>query len=425
MARRESWERTLRVFTGLWSSKAGIVNFPPKFRYLCQQLGAAGRPVIVCGTEVTRLTTPAFAADCVRLFQSAGKQAGLFYILPGASSFSSALLSSGGAPGQGRRQGETFADVIGDIEEGVVRGLVVVESDPFHYYPDSRRLEQALAKLELLIVIDYFPTRTVKCASVFYPASTIFETGATYVNQEGRVQLSERVHLGGRPIWGGGEHPPHVYRDHIPGGDHLPAWKTLQEIAGTTAPVSGPGDVFPGDLIAAEHRAFEGLKNARRPVDGMKILPGKSGLEWSSRPGAGKPVEGEGLELLTVDWMFGASGVSAWSDSLEASLSEPYMSMNSKDAQLVGVSDGDLVSVELDWGAIEIRVAVSDRSAEGVLILPRCQPLDWRKMKDFSVRGPTGQDPSGKMNFLLKFLDVGHDSLLCEHFDFWACLASP
>jgi len=40
----------------------------------------------------------------------------------------------------------------------------------------------------------------------------------------------------------------------------------------------------------------------------------------------------------------------------------------------------------LDNGTIEIKVSVSDRAAEGVLVIPRHQSLDWRKMKDFSVR---------------------------------------
>ena len=132
------------------------------------------------------------------------------------------------------------------------------------------------------------------------------------------------------------------------------------------------------------------------PVDGKRIIPGKSGSMWMSRSGpenASRDVEsGEklgssgGLELLTVEWMFGTTEFSVWSDSLCASVTEPYMSMHSKDAQLAGLSDADRVSVELDEGTIEIRVSVSDRTAEGVLVIPRHQSLDWRKIKSLSVR---------------------------------------
>ena len=176
------------------AAEHGDRELPARIASLAEQLGSSKRPVIICGTDVTRETTPAFAADCARLLALAGRQAGVFYLLPGAGAFSSALLS--GADGQ------AFADLVTDIEKGFVRALVVVEGDPFHYYPDGLRLDRAMSKLELLAAIDYFPTETVKRASVFCPASTIFETDSTFINQEGRAQFAKRVHHGGAPIWG-------------------------------------------------------------------------------------------------------------------------------------------------------------------------------------------------------------------------------
>src|SRR5208283_1363076 len=175
-----------------------------------------------------------------------------------------------------------------------------------------------------------------------------------------------------------------------------PAWKALWEIAGTALPDTGPSDISPSDFIPAEHTSFEVFKDGNYPVDGIRILPGKSASRWNSRPGLEhtsqdvefeeKPGSSDGLELLTVEWMFGTTEFSVWSDSLFASLTEPFMSMQSKDAQLAGLSDGDRVSVELDNGSMEIRVSVSDRMAEGVLVIPRHQSLAWRKMKDFHGR---------------------------------------
>jgi anaerobic selenocysteine-containing dehydrogenase len=87
-----------------------------------------------------------------------------------------------------------------------------------------------------------------------------------------------------------------------------------------------------------------------------------------------------------VEWMFGTTEFSAWSDSLDAGITGPYMLMHSKDAENAGLSDGDRASVELDNGTLEIVVSVSDRTAEGVLVVPRHQWLEWRKMKGFRVR---------------------------------------
>jgi NADH-quinone oxidoreductase subunit G len=358
----------------------GDRELPAGFSSLCEHLSGSQRPVIVCGTDVTRETTVAFAADCAQLLRLTGKDARLFYLLPGAGSFSSALLSG--------THGRDFTELIRDIEIGAVRALVLVESDPFHYYPDRQRLDLAISKLELLIAIDYFPTGTVSRAAIFYPSSTIFETGSTYVNQEGRVQFARRVHDGGVPIWGAGR-PPRIYGEFAPGADHLPAWRALSEIAGEPVAGSEQGDMSMGGVIAAEHIAFEGLAGGNYPADGMRVLPGKSVREgpwtsWSAES-ATRSKSYDGLELLSVEWMFGTTEFSAYSDSLEAGLSEPFMSMHTKDAERAGLSDGDIVAMELDNGTLEIAVSVSDRTAEGVLVVPRHKSLDWRKMKDFSA----------------------------------------
>jgi NADH-quinone oxidoreductase subunit G len=353
---------------------------PAGLSSLCEHLGASQRPVIVCGTDVTRETTPAFAADCARLLGATGKDARLFYLLPGAGSFSSALLSG--------TDGLDFTGLIGEIENGAVRALVFVESDPFHYYPDRLRLDPAISKLDLLIAVDYFATETANRAAIFYPSSTIFETGSTYVNQEGRLQVARPVHHGGMPVWGG-EHPPRIYREFAPGADHLPAWRALSEIAGVPAAGSEQGDIFIGGVMAAEHVAFERMTGGGYTAGATRILPDRSGGEsrwtsWSAGSAIGSK-SSDGLELLMVEWLFGTTEFSAHSDSLDAGLTEPTMSMHPKDAERAGLSDGDIVSIELDNGTLEIAVSVSDRMAEGVLVVPRHQSIDWRKMKDFSV----------------------------------------
>jgi NADH-quinone oxidoreductase subunit G len=375
-------ERARDFSRALVADNGGLGDCAP-IALLAEKLQSSQRPVIICGTDVTLETTPAFAADCLRLLSLAGKKAGLFYLMEGAGSFSSALLSEADIL-------PTFDDIINDIEKGLIRALVAVESDPFHYYPDRLRLDRALSKLECLIAIDYFPNETVSRASIFYPASTIFETGSTYINQEGRAQFAHQVHYGGSPIWGG-EHPRRVYHDFVPGGDHLPAWKVLWDMAGGAA--SGPGiaQILPGEFIPAENAAFEVFGHDSYPADGISVLRGRAGPEggkpsWDFGSTPERPQSSDGFELLMVEWMFGTTEFSVWSDSLDAAGSEPRMSMHPKDAESIGLSDGDKVSLGLDNGDLDVVVSVSDRTAEGVLVIPRHKSLNWRKMKNFSVR---------------------------------------
>lgn len=341
---------------------------------LAAQLHASKRPVIVCGTGIVRESTPAFAADCALLLRESGKKAGLFYILPGASSFSSALLSGHDA--------KSMAELLPEIEKGSIRALIAAESDPFRDFPDRERLEQALSRLDLLIAIDYLPTETAKRSSIFHPSSTVFEMDSTFINQEGRVQHAERVHAGGAPIWGA--HPPRVFRNFIPGGDHRPAWEILWKISGET---SALGSVLTlGELISAEIPAFEAIGQATYPLNQVRIIPEKSeGSFVKPKAGPEKGPKPEGFELLLTDRIFAARELSAYADTLDSVIPEPLLFMHSEDAAAAGLADGDVVSVELDSGSIEVKLSVSERMARGVLVLPRQKCIEWRKMKDFSA----------------------------------------
>lgn len=345
---------------------------------VAERLRDSRRPAIVCGTDIVCESTPAFAADLARLLVQVGKNAGVFFVLPGASSYSAALLSGA--------DGDSLPGFLEGIEQGSIKALIAVESDPFRAFPDRERLEKAMAKLPLLIAIDYLPTETVKRAAIFHPSSTIFETASTFVNQEGRVQFANRVHTGGLPIWG--TPPPRQYRDFVPGGDHRPSWEILWRIAESgesVETVSFP--MSPGEWIPQENPAFEQINVSLYPVNGLRILSEKwSGEIAPISAGTKKRGKTKDLEVLLVDRMFCTREPSIYSDSLQGAASEPSIFMHSRDAGTAGLAEGDMVSVELDHGNIEVRLSVSERMAEGILILPRHPSIEWQKMNDFSVR---------------------------------------
>ena len=158
---------------------------------IARSLKQSHRPIVICGTGVVRETTPALAADLVLFLQAMGQQAGLFYVLKEANAFGAALLSS---------DENSFLKTLEAIEKGDRAALVLVETDPFRFFPDRSRLEQALNKLEFLLVMDYLPSPTVSRADIFLPSQTLFEAGGIYVNQEGRAQWAPPVYKGGLPV---------------------------------------------------------------------------------------------------------------------------------------------------------------------------------------------------------------------------------
>ncbi len=61
----------------------------------------------------------------------------------------------------------SLLNIIEAIENGEVKSLILVESDPFFHFPDRRRLGQALDMLDLLIVLDYLDSECAAKSGIF------------------------------------------------------------------------------------------------------------------------------------------------------------------------------------------------------------------------------------------------------------------
>ena len=98
------------------------------------------RPVIVCGTDIAGLSAITAAADLALELQADNKRPGLFYVLPEANAYGAAIASAGGQP---------FSELLDDVENGKIKALLLVETDPLYHCPDTERVKNALGKLEL------------------------------------------------------------------------------------------------------------------------------------------------------------------------------------------------------------------------------------------------------------------------------------
>ena len=156
---------------------------------------------------------------------------------------------------------------------------MVVESDPFWSFPDQERLKQALDRVDLLLVMDYLPSRTARLAHIFLPTRTVFETETGFVNQEGRVQFATAAHCGGIPISqvAAGNHPPRVFRHDIPGGEPRPAWEILAKLACAMDSAEGEKFPFPERTVGLDRQEISRLcqfqsLNSR---EGVRVLLGQ------------------------------------------------------------------------------------------------------------------------------------------------------
>ena len=346
-----------------------------KISAVAEKLRISRRPIIICGTDTVYRKTPAMAAEQALLLQAAGKKAGLFYVMPGANAFSAGLLSGEKA---------SFETVIGNIEQGAVQALILVESDPFRRFPDRRRLKKALAQLDLLVVMDYVDSAAAKKAHILLPTTTLFETGGVFINQEGRLQAARQTNRVGIPIarTGAGGHPPRVYGSGAAGSEARVAWQILAELAEVESlPEENPRSEVWNWLIETVP-GFAGLP----PID--ELPDDAIRIEQNGQPPVSHFIEGiatgrdpaDHFELIPVERVFGTEELSAYSECLKDLAGIPCIFMNQSDAQKLNLIDGDRLSIKLDSGAIEAKLRVEAGMATGTLILPRHNDLEWQKM---------------------------------------------
>ncbi|MDD9269917.1 molybdopterin oxidoreductase family protein [Paenibacillus sp. GCM10023248] len=84
-------------------------------------------------------------------------------------------------------KGVSAYELLQKVDQGEIKALIVLGSNPLVSSPNNRMVERALQKLELLVVIDMFETETARYAHYLLPGSSFAEAEGTMTNLEGRV----------------------------------------------------------------------------------------------------------------------------------------------------------------------------------------------------------------------------------------------
>jgi NADH-quinone oxidoreductase subunit G len=329
------------------------------------RLAASRRPVIVCGTDLASAELVDRAADAALLLAAARKKSGLFYLLPGANAFAAGLMAPTAPPTD---------RILQAAAAGEVQALILVETDPFATFPDRHLLERALARIDLLIVLDYLDTAVSRRAHVFLPTQALYESGGTFINQEGRVQHSARAFAGGTPVLetGGGDHPPRVYGAGLPGADPQPAGRIMARLAGEPA--------LEGRKAGNHPFVRPKLPGAiTLPEDGMRVALNDMATErFKSMLSPDPAATSDELEIILAERTFGTEELSSYSACLEPLQDEPFAGLHPGDAESLGVCDGDRVAVPAGASAVELAVKIFGNMAPGVMVVPRLRHLPWQ-----------------------------------------------
>ena len=271
--------------------------------------------------------------------------------------------------------GLTVVEITRAALEGEVRGMYIMGENPFLSDPNVNKVREALSNLDFLVVQDIFLTETAEFADVILPASAYLEKEGTYTNTDRRVQI-------GRPAL------------DLPGEARLD-WQIVQDVSnrlGFAMDYSSPSEIF--DEMAELTSSYATLthenlgqygklwpnpdpENDEGPVvlfdEQFPTPSGKAKLvpaEWTAAPEL--PDEDYPFVLntgrLLEHWHTGA--MTRRASALDAIAPEAFVAIHPEDAALLGVGEGDRVTVESRRGRIQLAARLTTRESRGAVFVP-------------------------------------------------------
>ncbi|WP_243361421.1 NADH-quinone oxidoreductase subunit NuoG [Fundidesulfovibrio terrae] len=343
---------------------------PPGWEEFAARLAESAFPVIVCGSDIVRLSTPALAAAGAKLLAKRRGRAGFFPVLAGANAHGAALMNPDTAT--------SFDDVLAGIDDGRIKALICMESDPVARFADHARIQAAIHKIDLLLCVDFLPSATRWQSHVFLPCETVFESGGSFINQEGRVQYASPAFAGGTPmaLTLKNGHPPRTYAKGVPGSQPLPGWDLLAGLADALG-CSFDAGFHPWRAVADASPALAGLAPERWPHDGALVLPDVApGASLDARP---SPIPPDlAADLIITEQAFGTEELSSYGTILKSLAPTPQVVLHTLDANTIELREEDFVLLSCGTGPVNCYLRMVDNMARSTVVLPRRHDSGWR-----------------------------------------------
>ncbi len=271
------------------------------------------------------------------------------------------------------KPGLTLTDAMDAAHDGSLKAMIVMGENPMLSDPDQNHVRAALERLELLVVMDIFPTETTELAHVVLPAACWAEKEGTFTNTERRVQR--------------------VRKAVDAPGQAKPDWWILNQLSkrlGLDADFANPRQIH--EEVRLVTPSYCGITYAR--------LERLGGLQWpcptTSHPGTcilhqGGCARGKGLfnvvefaepeELPSKAYpytlttgrilqQYHTASMTRRSAGLNDLAPECKVEVNPADAEALGLVQGGKVRVRSRRGEITATALVTGRVAPGVVFIP-------------------------------------------------------
>ena len=267
--------------------------------------------------------------------------------------------------------GYTIMEMMHGLEDGSVKGMVILGENPVGSDPDANHVKHALESAEFLAVIDIFLTDTAKLAHVVLPGVSYAEKDGTFTNTERNVL---RVRKAVEPV-----------------GEARPDWQIICDLStrfGLPMSYDSPSLIF--DEIAQVTPSYAGLSYERLE---------KVGIPWPcpAKDHPGTPVlhkdrftRGKGLfhaieyrppeELIDDEFPiqlttgryfphYHTGTMTRNSPSLDAEMPDGHVEINPFDAEELGLADFDQARIVSRRGEVVSKVLLTDVVDRGTIFM--------------------------------------------------------
>jgi len=311
-----------------------------------------------------------------------------------------AVRSFWDAPRIASQPGLKAVDLFRAVEEGTVKAVWIMATNPLVSLPDADRVRRALSKCELVIASDIvLDTDTNACADVLLPALGWGEKDGTVTNSE-RCISRQRAFL---PAPGEARADWQALcavaqRMGYSGFDYASAHEIFDEHARLSGWHNAGARRFDlSGLVGLGRAAYDALEPVQWPVtphalgdstrlygDGVFSYPnGKARFIATAPRGPGHATDDEfplALNTGRVRDQWHTMTRTGKAPRLGSHVAEPFIDLHPHDALLCGVREGQLARVSSRWGAMVGRVTHGGGVARGGVFVP----IHWS--------GPTASD---------------------------------
>ncbi len=271
------------------------------------------------------------------------------------------------------RKGLTATEVFPAAIRGEVRGLYICGEDPVVSDADTAHIIKALESLDFLVVQDLFLTKSAAYADVILPAVSYAEKEGTFTNTERRVQrVRKAVTLEGEM-----RTDIDILTDLMNAMGYpqkkCTSAEVMEEIAALTPSYAGisharldAGESLQWPCTGKEHPGTP-IMHAKGPARGRALF-----YPARFNPAAELP-DGEYPFILSTGrilYQYNAAAMTSRAPGLMEIAGEGFIELHFRDAERLGVKNGERVRVTSRRGSITATARVGRKVSEGETWMP-------------------------------------------------------